>query len=220
MEGEYSSDEDTPDVISFDEIVPCGSVRVAVINKEQYLSVQDIIAVIGPFNADVSYVWGIWSKSIQDELRCLSTSYEFPGRNQLAQHVIMFQGAMKLIAWLPGGRSKQECEKAVEILIQHYTGDKTMLRNVYAIAKSKGVAMSSLEVIPEVLVQDEMTRKRKALDLEDLKTNLNAKRLDLQTRAWKAYANVCADHEIDTAGREHFKKVFVVISSANAGIYP
>ena len=199
MEGEYSSDEDTPDVISFDEIISGGTMRVVVIDGEQYLSVKDVVRLGGGHVVPIQAI---------DEISFLVKTWKFSGSDDSEEQVILFQGAIKLLTWLPIGRARLSCCKVVDILIKNYRGDREMLRDVYAIAMSK------------TNQDDEMTRKRKALDLEDLKTNLNAKRLDLQTRAWKAYANVCADHEIDTAGREHFKKVFVVISSANAGIYP
>jgi len=205
MEGEYSSDEETPDVISFDEVVSGGTVRVVVIDGDQYLSVKDVVKLGGGH---------VVPRQAIDEISFLVKTWKFPGSDDSEEEVILFQGAIKVLTWLPIGRARRSCCRVVDILIKNYRGDTTMLRDVYAIAMSKTNTSSP------VLVQDELTRKRKALDLEDLKTDLNAKRLDLQTRAWKAYANVCADHEIDTAGREHFKKVLVVISSAVAGIYP
>jgi hypothetical protein len=199
MEGEYSSDEDTPDVISFDEIVAGETMRVVVIDGEQYLSVKDVVKLGGGSTVPRQAI---------DEISFLVKTWKFSGSDDSEEEVILFQGAIKLLTWLPIGHARWSCRKMVDTLIKNYRGDRGMLRDVYAIAMSK------------TNQDDETTRKRKALDLEDLKMGLNAKRLDLQTRAWKAYANVCADNEIDTAGREHFKKVLVVISSVVAGIYP
>ena len=211
MEGEYSADEETPDVIGFDEIVPGASVRVTKIDGEQYLCVRDLVYGIGGGH--------IVPRQVQGELSFMVRKWKFPGRNESIQSVILFQGAIKILAWLPIRCAPWHCSKAAEIIITNYTGNKSMLWDVYTISMSKE-NMSSLEAIPEDQVDHSMARKRKALELEDLKTDLNAKRMDTQTRLMKVYTGLCMDEDIDARGREHFKKVMVIISSAIAGIYP
>ena len=89
--------------IPFDEIVPGATVRLAVINGIQYLSIRDIIMhVCGKDNKQASQIWDRMSEDKKEELSSFCRNFQFPGRGQSEQPVITFPGALKLIMFLPG----------------------------------------------------------------------------------------------------------------------
>jgi hypothetical protein len=90
-------------LIPFDEIAPGGSVRFAVIDGKQYLSIRDLIVHV--CNVTFDYAGQIWrrlSDEQRSEMKGFCKTYQFPGRGQSEQPVITFPGAIKLSMFLPG----------------------------------------------------------------------------------------------------------------------
>ena len=75
--------------IPFDDIVPGATVRLAVINGTQYLSIRDIIMhVCGKTANEAREVWRRMPHSQKDELKASCFYFQFPGRGQSEQPVI------------------------------------------------------------------------------------------------------------------------------------
>jgi len=125
-------------VISFNEIISEATVRFTVIDEVQYLSIRDIIMVMcGKDRNQSSEVWRRISDESKNEVKEYCLDFKFKGRGQQEQPVIQFQGALKLMMWLPGEQAKKFRSKAAEILTRYYAGDKTLLNDVWANAQSK-----------------------------------------------------------------------------------
>jgi len=215
---------DSNTIIPFDEIIPGATVRFTVVDGVQYLSVRDLIMVMcGQTNDRAGYTWRMMSDSIKDELRCFSTNFKFPGRGQQEQPMIQFQGAIILFMQLPGEKAKQLRKKASNILTRYYAGDKTLLAEVYANAESRGMinqaARAALPPVQADEVEDEHTRKRKALELDVMEADLHTRRVNTQARLMEMYATLCPGGQLDDRTRLHFKDTIVNISSAAAGNY-
>ena len=219
-------------IIPFDEIIPGATVRFTVINGEQYLSVRDLISVIcGKTNKEASQTW---IRDIDNEQKAELSSFcgnfQFPGRGQSEQPVIQFQGAIKLLMWLPGEQAKQFRSKASDIITRYFAGDKTLLAEVYANAESQGVinqaARAALPPVQADEVEDDHTRKRKALDIAAQEEAVEMSRIDrhrktiqLQKDLMEMYALVSPGGQLDDRTRLHFKDIIVNLSSAAAGNY-
>lgn len=126
--------------ISFDQIAPMSSVRVAVIDDVQYLSIRDFIMVMCDQNC--VNACQTWRRFPKDRVNALSsvmyTDYKFKGRGQQKQDLIQVQGALKLLMWLPGKRANEFKSKAVGILNRFYTGDTTLLAEIRENSKANG----------------------------------------------------------------------------------
>ena len=148
-------------LIAFNELASGASVRFTLVDGVQYLSVRDLIMVICDQNNDrAGKTWRNISESLKDEVRQLLTNFKFKGRGQQDQPVIQFQGALKLLMWLPGEKAKSFRSQAAEILTRYFAGDKTLLQGVWENAQSGApvnqAARASME-IPEI---DEYGEKR------------------------------------------------------------
>jgi hypothetical protein len=207
-------------IIPFDEIIPGATVRFTVINGVQYLSVRDLISVIcGKTNKEASQTWIRDINNEQKaELSSFCGNFQFPGRGQSEQPVIQFQGAIKLLMWLPGEQAKQFRSKASDIITRYFAGDKTLLIDIVANAESNDVInQAARAALPQIAVDDEHTRKRKALELESLEADLHTKRVNTQARLLEMYTTLCPGNQLDDRTRLHFKDTIVNLSSAAAG---
>jgi hypothetical protein len=229
-------------VISFDEIIPYSSVRFTLLNGVQYISIRDIIMVMcGKDNNQAGEVWRKLPDDKKSEVQVFVLNFKFPGRGQSEQPVIQFQGAIKLLMWLPGEQAKQFRSKAADILTRYYAGDKTLLSDIYANAESHSVINEAARAaLPQVTlsVDDECTRKRKAAELAALEESVEMSRIDrrlkeaqisemqaktqesllksnweLQTQCMEKYAGLCHNSQMDDRTRMHFKDVFVNLSN-------
>ena len=125
-------------VISFNEIIPEATVRFTLIDGVQYLSIRDIIMVMCDKNGNRAMeTWAKIPQIYKNEVTVYIGSFKFKGRGQKEQPVIQFQGALKLMMWLPGEQAKKFRSQAAEILTRYYAGDKTLLGEVWANAQSK-----------------------------------------------------------------------------------
>jgi hypothetical protein len=149
-------------VIPFGEICPEASVRVALINGVQYLSVRDfIMAMCGQNHVHASKTWSRISETFKEEVSTFCQYLKFKGPGQKEQPVIQFQGAIKLMMQLPGERAKQFRSKASEILTRYYAGDKTLLVDVEANAESgASINEAARAALPDVMAELDNKRRR------------------------------------------------------------
>jgi hypothetical protein len=104
-------------IIGFDDIVPSASVRAAVVDGIQYLSIRDLIMVMcGKDGNQAGEIWRRLSDSRKEEVKAFCFNLKFKGSGQKEQTAIQFQGALKLLMWLPGERAKSFRSQAAEIL--------------------------------------------------------------------------------------------------------
>ena len=108
-------------VIPFDDIVPGSSVRFTVIEGEQYLSVRDLIMVMcGQTSKHALQTWYNLSEENKSEVSKFLGNFKFPGQGQSEQPVIKFEGALKLLMFLPGEKAKQYRSMASNIIMRYY----------------------------------------------------------------------------------------------------
>ena len=212
----------TTTIIPFDEIVPGATVRFTVIDGVQYLSVRDLIMVMcNKTNQEAARTLSRMAGSFQKELLPFWKNFQFPGRGQSEQPVIQFQGAMKLLMWLPGEQAKQFRSKASDILTRYFAGDKTLLIDICANAESQNVINQAARA---ALPDSEHAIKRKALELEIQEEALQMSRVErhlktvhLQRDLMEMFALVSPGGQLDDRTRLHFKDIIVNLSSAAAG---
>ena len=205
--------------IPFDELHPNSSVRFTVIDGTQYLSVRDIIMVMCRKNGNRAMeVWARLPDIFKQEVTALCGNFQFKGTGQKEQPVIQFQGAIKLLMWLPGEQAKQFRSQAADILTRYYAGDKNLLKEVWENAQSlEPIHVAARTALPREQVEDETTRKRKAIELAVLEVELRTTQLNIQTRLMVMYASLCPNQELDDRTRLHFKDVIINLSNACAG---
>lgn len=153
------------DRIPFDDIAQNSSVRVAVVDGVQYLSIRDIIMVMCSQNMDrAGKTWRNIPDSFKEEVRQFLTSFKFKGQGQQMQAVIQFQGALKLMMWLPGEQAKTFRTKAAEILTRYYAGDKTLLNEVWANAQAQApINEAARAALPQLDAIEEYGAKRQKI---------------------------------------------------------
>ena len=213
---------ETTALIPFDEIVPGASVRLAVINGVQYLSVRDVIMhVCGKNNDEAGLVWRRMSPARLEELRsncCLN--FQFPGRGQSEQPVITFQGALKLIMFLPGEVAKKHRSAMVSILTRYFAGDASLLKEIEANAASESpIQQMAREALkdPETI---EDAKKRKYDEIETEIHSLNRESqvtiidkynamCDRQMAIIDRYSSLCPANEIDDRAKQVFKQMLL-----------
>jgi hypothetical protein len=116
-------------VISFNEIIPEATVRVAVIDGIQYISITDIIMVMcGQISRHAAQTWSRIPESLKNEVGTLQ--YKFKGRGQKDQPLIQLNGALKLIMLLPGETAKSFRTKAADILTKYFSGDLSLTAEI------------------------------------------------------------------------------------------
>ena len=137
-------------VMQFDELVPGSTVRFAVIDKVQYLSIRDLIMIV--CDKSGNYALEVWRRLPEDkknEVHAFCVNFKFPGRGQQKQPLITFPGALKLMMWLPGSQAKAFRTKVTEIITRYFAGDKSLLHDIQANAESSSpineAARASLE---------------------------------------------------------------------------
>ena len=119
-------------VISLCELLPNTYVRFANIYGEYYMSIRDIIMAF--CGIDSHYAHKIWRTRLSDkcknELLVFCRRWRFQGFNERIQDVITMQGALKLVARLPGNTAKEFRDKTNDILVRYMTGDCTLLKEI------------------------------------------------------------------------------------------
>ena len=111
-------------VIPFDEIVPGATVRLAVIQGTQYLSVRDLIMHLCDKNGDhACQTWRLLSYSKKEELSKDLAAFKFPGRGAGEQPVITFPGSIKLVMMLPGKHVQLYRTTLAGIISRYFSGD-------------------------------------------------------------------------------------------------
>jgi hypothetical protein len=177
------------DRIPFDDIAPSSSVRVAVVDGVQYLSVRDIIMVMCNQNIDrAGKTWRNIPETFKTEVRHFLTSFKFKGQGQQVQAVIQFPGALKLMMWLPGEQAKQFRSKAAEILTRYYAGDKTLLNEVWANAQASApINEAARAALPQLDAIEEYGAKRQKI-MEHMEEDLALVRvIACTTREYNGY---------------------------------
>jgi hypothetical protein len=110
--------------IPFDEIAPGASVRYALVEGVQHFSIRDLIMAV--CKKDNNQAAELWRRSdVRTELEPHCASFKFPGRGQTEQPVIQVQGAVKLLATLPGDNAK----RAADILSSQLSDGKLKIEN-------------------------------------------------------------------------------------------
>jgi hypothetical protein len=164
-------------LIPFDDIVAGATVRVAVINGMQYLSVRDLIMHLCDKDMNqANEVWRRMPETHKDELKASCFNFKFPGRGAGEQPVITFPGALKLVMFLPGEAAKQHRASMVTILQRYFAGDPSLLQEIEnnAASDSAIAQLARASLAGAGSVEDSLDRKRKR-DLED--TQLHALKL-------------------------------------------
>jgi hypothetical protein len=205
----------TTTIIPFEEIISGATVRFTVIGGVQFLSIRDLIMVMcDKTNKDASQTWirDITNEQ-KAEISSFCRNFQFPGRGQSEQPVIQFQGAMKLLMWLPGENAKKFRSQAADILTRYYAGDTTLLSEINA---------DSHDVINQAARAAD--NKRKALELDIQEEALQTSRIErhlkavtIQTKLMDMYTALCPDNVIDDRTRLHFKDIIINLSSSAAG---
>ena len=209
-------------LVPFDEIVPGATVRLAVIDGTQYLSVRDVIMhVCGKTANEASEVWRRMPDSQKDELKASRFNFRFPGRGQSEQPVITFPGALKLIMFLPGEVAKKHRSAMVKILTRYFAGDASLLKEIEANAASESpIHQMAQEALKEGTETIEDARKRKHEEIETEVRSLfresqatiidkyNAM-CDKQFAIISNYKTVCEDETFDNQAKQAFKQMLL-----------
>ena len=197
--------------IPFDDIVPGATVRLAVINGTQYLSVRDIIMhVCGKNVNDSADVWRNITDERKKELKQYLLIFKFPGRGQQDQPVITFPGALKLIMFLPGKNAQDLRSKMVTILTRYFAGDPSLLKEIEANATSESpINRCAREALEGQHIED--TRKRKREELENLKADaeLCCSIIEKYTFIMNTYTALCQNPDIDDHAKTVFKEMLL-----------
>jgi hypothetical protein len=118
--------------ICFYEVTPGATVRTTEIGGVQYLCLHDIVlAMCDDQLSESKKAWCSMPIEKRVEIIVSGTQVQLPGPGDTVQLSIVFEGAMKLLAWLPCKRSPKDRDKAAKILIGRYAGDREFLRGVY-----------------------------------------------------------------------------------------
>ena len=125
------------DLIPFDEIVPGATVRPAVIDGDQYLSVRDCIMHLNESSAKTANKrWERLSDDAKNELATFCRHFQFPGRGNRPELVITFKGALKLAMMVSGENAAKYRAAMVGILTRYYAGDGSLTDEIEANAVS------------------------------------------------------------------------------------
>ena len=136
-------------VIPFDEIVTGASVRITVIKNIQYLSVRDLIRTVCVKNANgAAEIWRKLPSNLKNELLDENTleEFQFKGRGNSKQPIITFQGAIKLLMFLPGSNARSVRSAAAHILARYCEGDES-LHNEISKNKQVGTAKACISLL-------------------------------------------------------------------------
>jgi len=152
-------------VIPFCELFPNASVRFTNINGTYFICIRDLIMMY--CEKDSHYAHKIWRTRLSDECKEEVTphcsQWKFNGFNEKVQDVVSFQGALKLLAWLPGNSAKDFRNKTNCILIRYMAGDCSLLKEIERNAASNEpinvMARNAMESLDSS--DDEQTKKRR-----------------------------------------------------------
>ena len=160
-------------VIPFCELFPNATVRFANINGTYFICIRDLIMMY--CEKDSHDAHQIWRTRLSDECKREVTPHcsrwKFNGHNEKIQDVITFQGALKLLAWLPGNSAKDFRNKTNCILIRYMAGDCNMLKEIERNATSTNAinimarnAMEKSDSSDEELTKKRRVERNDALD--------------------------------------------------------
>jgi hypothetical protein len=208
-------------LIPFDEIVPGSTVRVTTINGMQYLSIRDIImCVCEKDNNQAGEIWRKLPETRKEELQGRVLNHQFPGKGQSEQPVITFQGALKLIMFLPGNAAKEHRSAMVDILRRYYAGDGSLVEELAENARSDApiaqLARASLAAEPAAVLDDVRKRKREELEMLKLEAEIQSLQHQSQVVFWEGqramvdkYHALCVDTVMDERAKVMFKDVIL-----------
>jgi hypothetical protein len=128
--------------------------------------------------------WRKLSENFKTEVADFLRHYKFSGRGQQNQPVIQFQGALKLLMWLPGEKAKSFRSQAAEILTRYYAGDKTLLKEVWENAQSGAPVNQAARAAIGIAELDEYSEKRQKV-VESIREDIEL--VKLATASGKAY---------------------------------
>jgi hypothetical protein len=139
------------------------------------------MVMCGKNNNDSAKVWARIPDSLKTEVQSSRRNFKFPGRGQSEQPVIQFQGAIKLLMWLPGEQAKVFRSKAADILTRYFAGDKSLLEDIAANAESTAPVN---ELARAALPTESKKRKAELEELEvfDRRQTLEERRQTLEER--------------------------------------
>ena len=133
-----------------------------------------------------------------------------------------FQHAIELIMVLPGRLAKETRAQFAIIIKRYMAGDPSLVGEINGNAESnEAINELARAGMPQVKAQvdDDNTRKRKALELETMELDLFDRKLKMQTHCMEVYSTICSSTQLDDQTRMHFKDTIVSLSSAAAGSY-
>ena len=213
--------------IPFDDIVPGASVRLAVIDGVQFLSVRDVIMHI----CDLSSIranekWRLLPDEVKNEVAEFFGNFKFPGKGNKPEPVITFKGVLKLVMLISGQKAALYRSAMVNILQRYYAGDGSLLEEVQANAQSDApiqqMARASLaaEAAQAMAVDpapdaQALSRKRRIEELEiekmqlDITISRREAELDYATKITSTYRDLCQDTVMDTRARLMFKDYYL-----------
>ena len=185
------------DTIPFDDFAPGTTVRVKVVDNNQYLSIRDIIMRVSKKNNnDAGEVWRNLSPEHKSELQEFILNIQFPGRGQSEQPVITFPGALKLVMFLPGKNAKHARSVMAKILVRYFAGDPTLLGEIEANAASGDpVPQMARESLSSETAQETLGgRKRKHLvELQQKELEMRLMQIEAQNKQHDATAKGIAN---------------------------
>ena len=206
--------------ISFAEIVKGrdSTVRVTV---DGLIYAVDLVMVMTGKNCNHS------NEVLRDLIPSLFNNEKFVIRSR--SKLVSFQRAIELVMVLPGQVAKETRTQFANVIRRYMAGDATLVDEIEANAQSDSplAQMARASLLPTHFeVDDEHTRKRKALELAEKEEALEMSRLDRQAKTLKVqkdlmdmYAMVSPDNQLDDRTRLHFKDVIINLSNEAAGNY-
>ena len=157
--------------LCFSELIAGASVRVTRINGVVHMSIRDIIMVVTSKDANHSaQTWRESPESFKNEVNQSVVYFQFPGRGQSVQPVITFEGALKLVMWLPGDGAKDYRSAFCDILKRYYAGDPTLVPEIHANAASEAPLHKMAQ---EACAQDPAFQARIEQQLREMQEKLN-----------------------------------------------
>ena len=174
---------DEIEAIPLNEIAPGATIRFAVVDGVQYLSIRDFIMhMCDKDNNHAAEIWRRLPEDKKNELNAFCVNYKFPGRGQQEQPVITFPGAIKLAMFLPGEKAKKNRSVMAKILVRYYAGDPSLIPEIEANAASDApvaqMARASLadeERDPDNTISLGNKRALENLEIEERVVNLRHK---------------------------------------------
>ena len=202
------AEEPCKSFISFGEVVPYASVRVAVIDGVQYLSVKDMITYLRePAMNDASKVWNRILDTKKDELSEHLVDHIFPGTKEKSQPAITFPGALKLLAFIPGQTAWEHRPVVVDILRAFYSGDASLLDDVptevYEEIRETSVIPFD-DIVPGATVRLCVVDGKQYLSVRDVIMHVCGKNANNAADVWRTLAETKKTELTDFLGEYQF----------------